>query len=207
MILDEGRPFTVRRAAPRRTTLGFLAFAPAALALRLAGGPAARDASTQREAGWRLRTLVGRQVALPGRAVDRELHGLLPGLERDALERKPIGLVDRARGLGKARGQPGMVERRPARALFRIDDNELPGASGQVIAIPEAESWSNQCGVIRILKTRPSPGRGRDPGCVAGARTRDLPAACRTRRLASSGRPLRLAPLRRRSTTPWPGER
>src|SRR5581483_12005160 len=80
------------------------------------------------------------EVAPPGRLADREADRLTPLDELDALERQLLRGVARASGLGERLRQPLVVERRAARALHRVDEDELPRPAAQVVAVPEARA-------------------------------------------------------------------
>ena len=77
-----------------------------------------------------------------------------------------IGLVDLATGrLRQGRGELRVVEGRrrvPCSASTTMNSRAPPGNS---LRYQKRLFWSNQCGAIRILKTRPSPAVGRGPRC------------------------------------------
>src|SRR5262249_4834593 len=82
--------------------------------------------------------LVGGQVALPGRVADLEADGLRLANELDAVEGEPVRGVILAGRLREGGGELLVVERGLAGAGLGVDENELPGAAGQVVAVPEA---------------------------------------------------------------------
>src|SRR5262249_1673535 len=82
--------------------------------------------------------LVGGQVALPGGVANTEANGLAVVAELDAVERQLLRRVVLAGGLRECGGEPLVVEGGLTTARLGIDQDELAGAAGQVVAIPEA---------------------------------------------------------------------
>ncbi len=151
MILDEGVPLTVGRAALSRSLV--LAVRPALEVptprLGIRGG--VRGSVT----GRGLRTLVSDQVAVPDSIADLETHRRGLTVEGDQVERELVGRDFPCGGLRNRGSEPRMVERGLARPFDGVDDDELTGSRSQVVAVPEAPVVVEPVGYDLVLEDKP----------------------------------------------------
>ena len=130
MVLDEGRPFRVRRGrAPGRVLAS-----PAVPAAPTRRRPVGQLGRAGRRGGFGQG--FGRGVVAPPLPLGLE-PDLAVVLDLDEVEGK-AGRVDLDRGrLRQGRGELDGIERRSLLSLDRVDDHELPDPLGQVETIPE----------------------------------------------------------------------